>query len=254
MTGVAAAVAGVFAHPAATRAEPAAKTSVPASTRRASPAPANGEASPEVLLEALREARRTQRRKKKSRRRAAQRARAEEEKAADADAGVECGDTQMPVAPDAPADEVQSDGRRRLEFSPVRDAMAAAAPAGIEEQAGRNEEASPRPKQQILELTPENLQRHVERSSSHGGMQQSASVDGSERPSTRYTRASNVPEEIKAAAKAYEERLALQRRQAAEAQDVAENGRFEEVASRRKQHSKSPRGAGKARNAPYTRK
>ena len=56
-TGIAAAVAGaILAHQAAARAEPAVRPSVPAGTRRASPAPANTEASPEDLLEALREA------------------------------------------------------------------------------------------------------------------------------------------------------------------------------------------------------
>jgi hypothetical protein len=68
---VAAAVAGVFAHPPATaRAATAPVARVPAGTQRAASQGVDGDASAETLLAALREARSTQRRKKRERRRA----------------------------------------------------------------------------------------------------------------------------------------------------------------------------------------
>jgi hypothetical protein len=73
--GVAAAVAGVFAHPVAARAKPTTAAKAQASARAEHAA---GESSPEDLLEALRSARRSQRQRKKQRRRARQAARTAE--------------------------------------------------------------------------------------------------------------------------------------------------------------------------------
>ena len=67
--GVAAAVAGVFAHPATTRAKP---RDVAAEQACARAEHADSEAPPEELLTALRSARRSQRQRKKQRRRARQ--------------------------------------------------------------------------------------------------------------------------------------------------------------------------------------
>ena len=68
---VAAAVAGVFAHPATARATPAPVARMPAGTQRAASEGDGGEASTEVLIAALREARSTKRRNKRARRKAA---------------------------------------------------------------------------------------------------------------------------------------------------------------------------------------
>jgi hypothetical protein len=249
-TGVAAAVAGaILAHRAAARAKPAVGPSVPAGTGRASPAPANGETSPEDLLEALREARRTQRRRKKARRRAAQRARAREEDAITIATGPDCGGGQAPEAAVMAMDDVQSRGEKRHASSSL-DAVASAAQAGVEEHGRQGSKTHDESMPQNLGLTSESLTRHGrgERSRSPG-LQRSASLQDS-----HYTRESSRRSEEEAAQAASEQR-AIEQAMAAEAEDVAANGSFELVASRRKARSQSrPIARTAQRHAPYKKK
>jgi hypothetical protein len=104
--GVAAAVAGVFAHPAMARAKPENAAAAQASARTEH---AEGEASQEDLLTALRSARRSQRQRKKQRRRARQADRTQEsqEEAEAADVPSADGRGLVPATPVAERAMVQ---------------------------------------------------------------------------------------------------------------------------------------------------
>lgn len=181
---VAAAVAGVFAHPPAARAAPPTVAEVPTRAHRAAE-PAEGK-TPEELLEALRSARVAQRRRKKERRRVRQAActkTAREE--ADAPAGANGGGQLQPAGSDAAAAsrpmEVVTLNAGTDNFALRED--------NAQQMVTDGDEGTPGPRVSFASLTPKNLQ------SAHTGAELHSIAIASKSSGSGHTRSSALPDE-----------------------------------------------------------